>query len=197
MSDLKTLFKSVEDSYFVNNSREIDSVLYDAIIEYKVDVSEIILRSLADYEDFSAYNITQKELVLYTKNFTVEDAVFILLHELKHIVQNASGKFGTSNDTYPAMVWEGKKFPLAVNAYLFENDPILYNSLPWELDANRFALNSKFFLTPKNFEECFFGGSIDLIHNMDHDPIIANIINTKFDELVTSYIQWYTLKYGT
>lgn len=136
--ELKKKFDLVHSNITENNTPESLRFLLDVIDTYKIDVSNIRLYS--DEYNFLAYS--HNLLSIRTKEFSASDARFAILHELRHLIQYQSGWL--KRDALGIMMfWSFDKEKFEFNSdEKYSLSAQEYNYLPWEMDANKFALTS-------------------------------------------------------
>ena len=123
---ITTIFENV-----VNNCRNLVSPLINNTTIYDSKT-----KTLAEAE----YDILEDIIRVDTsKIFTKDRLEFALIHEMRHAEQARKGflKLDIYNNEFKGIIWKGTKFPAAS---IILSDFVAYNNLPWEMDANAYAV---------------------------------------------------------
>lgn len=140
---LEAKFLGVHDSLFKRNRIGSLKFLLKMIDKYKIDCSDYYLGCV---DNCNAFIPGRNVLSLRTDQIagqvtTQEDSKFIIAHELRHIMQCQKGKLKIEDNN---ILWLNKGKFRKWNAldvkHLLRFDPRQYDCLPWETDADMFAL---------------------------------------------------------
>jgi hypothetical protein len=128
------MFKVIS-SAFSSREREIiaDSIKYFPNVDFgKIGVFKEVGKTINAMFDARVHEIV---LCGIRDDMSEDDFRFSLLHEMRHVEQYRTGRmtFGEVGT-----IWDGgEEYPKVLTFFLTDE---LYCQLPWELDANTFAL---------------------------------------------------------
>ncbi len=135
MNELIKRFRFVHvENVRENFSKNFADFLIKAIDHYHIDVKEFILKSDAYVPNavgFEHYDLNFQGDV-QEKNWNEADTQFVILHELRHIMQYLKGWLQCTGD---ALFYKGQR---CIPAHMTMD----YNTTPCEYDANRFTMAS-------------------------------------------------------
>lgn len=177
-NELRKRFKGVSTNIFEWNSLKSLKFLNSVLDFYKINVSDFLLG--VEKENPSNYIIWSSRILslsnsnpvmlesgkIALKKFSFEESKFFILHELRHILQYRKGYMTDNNiESYWNVQGEQHMITHETRKFLMETSIISYNELPWELDANMFALMSSFVNKQIIRNSRGLGGIYDICHN--------------------------------
>lgn len=115
---------------------------------HKIRLSQyrLVESDLSSFVDQDTRTVAVHHRYLYGR-FKI-NTIWMLLHELGHVLQ-------TQNKTFRATAGVFEWYPTAQQfksedvQKIWQDDAVKYNKLPWEHDANLFAISSPFFRHPR------------------------------------------------